>query len=259
MSVIIAAAQSTSVPGDISRNVAHHLQFGTIAAACGAQLLLFPELSLTGYELTIARSHTVRPDSPELDPLRRLAADAHMTVVAGAPMLNDIDQLHITAFIFRPDGSVLTYTKEHVHQSEEHVFTSGPGGPTLLVEDATVALAICADATHPQHAAKAAARGANVYAVGVMIDENGYARKVALLRNYAVEHRMAVLLANYSGATGGEVSAGKSAIWSEDGQLVAASTGTEEALIVGMKRNGVWNGIVSSLSLPSATGRQVAS
>ena len=259
MSLIIAAAQSTSVPGDISRNVAHHLRFGTIAAERGAQLLVFPELSLTGYELAIARSNAVRPDSSCLDPLRHLATQAHMTVVAGAPVLNDKDELHIAALAFRPDGSVVTYTKEHVHQSEEEVFTSGPGGPALLVEDATVALAICADATHPQHAANAAAGGANVYAVGVMIDEIGYVRKVSLLRNYALEHRMAVLMANYSGTTGGEVSAGKSALWSEDGQLLAASPGTEEALVVGTKQNGVWTGTVLPLSLPWATGGQVGS
>src|SRR5437867_1367941 len=83
MSLIIAAAQSTSVPGDISRNVAHHLRFGTIAAERGAQLLVFPELSLTGYELTIARSNAVRPDTSDLDPLRHLATHAHMTVVVG--------------------------------------------------------------------------------------------------------------------------------------------------------------------------------
>jgi predicted amidohydrolase len=259
MSLIIAAAQSMSVPGDISRNVAHHLRFGTIAAERGAQLLVFPELSLTGYELTIARSNAVRPDSSDLDPLRHLATHAHMIVVVGAPVLNDHDQLHIAALTFRPDGSVVTYTKMFVHQSEEEVFTSGPGGPTLLVENAAIALAICADATHPQHAATAAARGANVYAVGVMITEDGYARKVAFLKNYALEHRMAVLLANYSGATGGWVSAGKSALWSEDGQLVAASTGTEEALVVGMKQNGVWQGIVVPLSLPSSTFVQVGS
>jgi len=179
-----------------------------------------------------------------------------MTVVVGAPVLNVNDELHIAALAIRPDGSVLTYTKEHIPPSEEEVFTPGPGGPALLVEDVTVALAICADATHPQHAASAAARGASVYAVGAMIDEIGYTRKVSLLRNYAREHRMAVLMANYSGATGGEVSAGKSALWSEDGQLVAASTGTEEALVVGMRQNGVWNGIVLPLSLPSATGSQ---
>lgn len=248
MSLIVAAAQSMSIPGDVSRNVARHLRFGSIAAEQGTQFLVFPELSLTGYELTIARSNAVSPDSPDLDPLRRLAIDAHMTIVVGAPVLNNEEQLHIAALALRPDGSVLTYTKEHVHQSEEHVFTSGPGGPALRVEDVTVSLAICADATHPQHAAKAAARGANVYAVGAMIDENGYDRKVALLGNYALEHRMTVLMANYSGVTGGELSAGKSALWSEDGQLVTASAGTEEALVVGLKHNGVWNGVVLPVS-----------
>ncbi|MGI9070325.1 MAG: carbon-nitrogen hydrolase family protein [Bryobacteraceae bacterium] len=258
MSLIIAAAQSTSIPGDISRNAAHHLRFGTMAAEHGAQLLIFPELSLTGYELPIARSNAVRSDSSDLDSLQHLATHAHMTVVVGAPVLNHKNELHIAALAIRPDGSVSTYTKEHIHQSEEEVFTPGSGGPALLVEDATVALAICADATHPQHAASAAASGANVYAVGVMIDENGYPRKVALLRNYALEHRMAVLMANYSGATGGSVSAGKSALWSEDGHLVAATTGNEEALIVGSKQNGAWNGIVLPLSLPSTTSSQVA-
>ena len=247
MSLIIAAAQSTSVPGDISANVARHLRFGTMAAEHGAQLLVFPELSLTGYELSIARSNAVRPDGSDLSPLRHLATDAQMTVVVGAPLLDDQGELHIAAFAIRSDGSVLTYTKEYVHQSEEGVFRSGPGGPALLVEDVTVALAICADATHPEHAARAAARGATVYAVGVMITEDGYTRKAALLKSYALEHRMAVLMANYSGATGGSVSAGKSALWSEDGQLAAASRGNEEALVVGMKQNGVWNGMVSPL------------
>ena len=247
MSLIIAAAQSTSVPGDISANVARHLRFGTMAAERGAQLLVFPELSLTGYELSIARSNAVRPDGSDLSPLRHFSTDAQMTVVVGAPLLDDQGELHIAAFAIRSDGSVLTYTKEYVHQSEEGVFRSGPGGPALLVEDATVALAICADATHPEHAARAAARGATVYAVGVMITEDGYARKAALLKSYALEHRMAVLMANYSGVTGGSVSAGKSALWSEDGQLAAASTGNEEALVVGMKQNGVWNGMVSPL------------
>lgn len=240
----VAVAQSTSVPGNVSLNIAQHLRFGAIAAERGAQLLVFPELSLTGYELALARRNAVRPDSSDLDPLRQLATQTRMTVVAGAPVLNDKGELHIAALAFGFDGSVAVYTKQHVHQSEEEVFTSGPGGPGLLVGEATVALAICADAMHPEHAARAAARGANVYAASVMITENGYAKKVALLRSYAVEHRMAVLMANYSGATGAFVSAGKSALWSEDGQLEAATEGTEEALVVGIRQNGVWKGMV---------------
>jgi predicted amidohydrolase len=237
MSLVIAAAQSASVRGDIAGNIETHLRFGEAAAEHGVQLLVFPELSLTGYELAIAREHRVEPGSAVLDPLRDLAKKARMTIVAGAPVSD-----YIAALAFRPDGTTLVYTKVHVHESELHVFKPGSGGSDLIVDDATVALAICADVSFPQHARHAAERGARIYAAGVMIDEPGYARKMPLLKGYAVEHRMAVLMANYSGITGGEVSAGKSAIWAEDGAVVAESSGTQEELIVGTKENGVWTG-----------------
>lgn len=95
MTLIIAAAQSTSIAGGIESNVASHLRFGTIAAEHGAQLVVFPELSLTGYEPDIARSSAICPEALVLGSLRCLAQEAHMTLVVGAPILNDNDKLHI--------------------------------------------------------------------------------------------------------------------------------------------------------------------
>lgn len=247
MELIIGAAQSRSAAGDVLQNALRHLRIAETAAEHGVQLLVFPELSLTGYELALARECAVLADSSELRRLRDLAREARMTVVAGAPVQNDEGELHIGALALRPDGSVVTYTKVHVHESEARVFTRGVGGPLLAVEGGRIALAICADASHPEHAASAAARGANVYAAGVMITAEAVIRKSSLLTSYASEHGMAVLMANYSGRTGGEVSAGKSAVWSEDGQAVAASTGNEEALVIGRKRDGVWEGMVLTL------------
>jgi predicted amidohydrolase len=250
MSLVIAAAQSASLPGDIAGNLAHHLRFAIAAADHGVRLLVFPELSLSGYELGIARENAVRPDDPRLDPLRRLAQQAQMTVVVGAPLLSE-EQLHIGALVLRPDGSTLTYTKQHLHAGEEQAFVAGAGGPLVPVESALVALAICADTTHPEYAASAAARGANIYAAGVMITANGYAADAALLERYAREHRMAVLMANHSAPTGGWSPAGRSAIWSEDGRLVAASSGTEEALIIAREQQGgTWKGEVFAASYP---------
>jgi predicted amidohydrolase len=62
MTLIIAAAQLTSIAGEIESNVANHPRFGTIAAEHGARLVVFPELSLTGYEPGIARSSAIRPE-----------------------------------------------------------------------------------------------------------------------------------------------------------------------------------------------------
>jgi predicted amidohydrolase len=78
-----------------------------------------------------------------------------MTVVVGAPMLNDRDELYIAAFAIRPDGSTLIYTKEYLHTGEEQTFAPGSGGPAFLIGDTNVALAICADTTHSQHPAPA--------------------------------------------------------------------------------------------------------
>jgi predicted amidohydrolase len=244
MTLTLAAAQSASLPGDVPANVARHLRMCAMAAEHGVRLLVFPELSLTGYDPAMARVNALSPDAPALYPLRRLAGTARMTVVVGAPVLNGKNELHLAALALCPDGAVLTYAKEHLHSGEEPFFVPGHGGATLPVGDATVALAICADTTHPRHAASAAERGANVYAAGVLITENGYARDTAQLMQYAREHRMAVLMANHSAPNGGWVPAGKSAIWSEDGKLVAASTGTEEALVIARRRDAIWDGMV---------------
>jgi len=45
----IAIAQTDSVLGDVKKNVKHHLQFVDRAIRRGADLVVFPELSLTGY------------------------------------------------------------------------------------------------------------------------------------------------------------------------------------------------------------------
>ncbi|MFN7937029.1 MAG: carbon-nitrogen hydrolase family protein [Bryobacteraceae bacterium] len=245
--IILAAAQSASQAGDIPANLATHLRFAEAAAEQGVQLLVFPELSLTGYELALAPTHTIDPRSPQLHPLRHQAVRARMTIVVGAPLQAAAGQLHIGAIAFLPDGSLSTYSKIHVHASEQHIFTPGPGGPDLHIDGIPVALAICADASHPQHAANAAARRAQVYATGAMIDIPAYPRKSALLESYARDHRMAVLLANYSGETGGDPSAGNSAIWSEAGMPVAVAQGREETLVIARKEAGHWHGQLISL------------
>jgi predicted amidohydrolase len=52
----IAVAQTCPVEGDVQANVEQHLRLAEAAAAEGARIVVFPELSLTGYELTLAQT-----------------------------------------------------------------------------------------------------------------------------------------------------------------------------------------------------------
>ncbi|ALM82859.1 carbon-nitrogen hydrolase family protein [Bordetella sp. N] len=245
MTFTIAAAQSISFAGDIPSNTERHLRFMEAAADHGVNLLVFPELSLTGYEPSVARALALRLDDPHLDPLRDLARQTGMVTVVGAPLLAsaaDGQGVSIGALILRPDGSTDVYTKQYLHGGEEAVFTAGKGGAHLRFDGANVALGVCADATHPEHAASAAAGHADVYAVGSVISEGAYATESRQLAGYAADHAMVVLLANHGGMTGGWACAGRSTIWAPGGTPVAAAPGVGEMLVLATRTAGAWGG-----------------
>lgn len=239
---VIAAIQSASIKGDIATNLTRHLVLARQAAALGARLALFPELSLTGYEPDVAAAAAMRGDDARLAPLAELAQSSGMTIVAGAPLRID-GALYIGALSFLPDGSVAEYTKQHLHDGEGAVFTAGCGGAALDIDGAPVALAVCADFTHAGHAQGAAQAGAMLYAASVLVSPGGYAKDSEILRGYAEQHAMPVLMSNHGGPTGGWQSAGRSALWDERGRLVVES-GPGECLVLASRTAGGWQGRV---------------
>ncbi|WP_229213348.1 MULTISPECIES: carbon-nitrogen hydrolase family protein [unclassified Duganella] len=234
MGIRIAAAQSPSIAGDIEANVRIHLRFIEAAQAQGVELLLFPELSLCGYELPLLRDCLLTPDDARLAPLRDAAMATGMRIIAGAPLAGDSDALpYIAAFSFLPDGTATVYRKQYLHPGEELYARPGPmGAHCQELGGQRYAQAICADATHYQHAADAAAAGASIYLAGVLISETGYANDAAKLQRYANDFGMGVLMANHAAPSGGYAAAGRSAWWTAGGVLSAEVTGPGSALLV---------------------------
>lgn len=244
----LAAAQSISTPGDVPANILRHMAFMQLAAEQGVQLLVFPELSLTGYEPSLAADLAIAPDAAQLTPLCVMARELRLTVVVGMPIRIVPDAgVMIGALVLGADGSRAVYTKQYLHPGEEVAFVPGQGGVALEFGGDRIALSVCADFTHASHPRAAAEAGANVYAASVLISEGGYAKDCAQLQNYAAEYRLLVLMANHGGPSGGWDCAGRSAIWSADGRLLAAVPGVGEALLVARRDEGVWAGQVVAL------------
>lgn len=239
----LAAAQSISIAGDVPTNLQRHLAFMRLAAEHGVQLLVFPELSLTGYEPTLAADLAIAPEDALLAPLRAMARELRMTAVVGMPLrLTPGAGVTIGALVLGADGSLAVYTKQHLHPGEEVAFVPGQGGAPLAWGSDRIALAVCADFSHASHPQQAAEAGATVYAAGVLVSEGGYATDSALLQGYAAEHQMLVLMANHGGPTGGWVSAGRSAIWAADGTLITAAPGVGDSLVIARRAHGHWTG-----------------
>ncbi|HWW70306.1 MAG TPA: carbon-nitrogen hydrolase family protein [Duganella sp.] len=245
MAICIAAAQSSSVAGDLEANVRTHLRFIDAALAHGVELLVFPELSVSGYELPLLRDIALAPDDDRLAPIRQAAIAAGMTVVVGAPLAGDGEaQPHIAAFAYRSDGTAAVYRKQYLHAGEERYVRAGrieAHGDAL--NGHRYALAICADTTHRAHAAAAAEAGASLYLAGVLISRGGYEHDAALLKRYSADFGMGVLMANHAAPSGGYDVAGRSAFWSAGGALLVRADGPGDCLVIA-RDDGGWQGKV---------------
>jgi predicted amidohydrolase len=228
---VVAVIQSIANPGDLDQSVQDHVRLAEAAARQGARIALFPELSLTGYSYSLTRADSVATSDPRVRSLQAVA-DAHdILIIAGAPIASPWG-LHIGALCFIPRRGVSTYTKQYLHEGEETAFVAGEGGDAIRVDNQLVCLAICAEITHADHAREASDNGAHVYAASCFITPSGYAYDAGILQRYAREHGFMVLMANYGAPTGGWQSAGRSAIWSATGELLACAPGEGEAVIV---------------------------
>jgi predicted amidohydrolase len=234
-----AAAQSASIPGDIQANVEHHGKFIDAAAKACVQLLVFPELSLTGYDLAGLAATALTADDARLAPLRERARATGMTIVAGAPLLNPNGLPFIGAIAFHPDGRHTTYRKHFLFPGEDKFAAPGSAVSQLIdVRGVPVALAVCADTLNQQHPHAALIAGATLYVASSVIIPEGYAHQVELLSRYAKMFSFGVLLANHAFATGGYISAGGSAAWLPGGELLVAADGQGELLVIADEDGG---------------------
>jgi predicted amidohydrolase len=100
------------------------------------------------------------------------------------------------------------------------VFHPGDRNPLIRFGDNVAAVAVCADIGSPAHPQRAADRGANTYLASMFVIPSDFDGEVLKLSRYAVQHRMMTAMANFGGQSGGLKSAGRSAIWSETGELL---------------------------------------
>jgi predicted amidohydrolase len=228
----IAVAQTCPVKGDVHANVEEHMRLAQLAAEKGAKLILFPELSLTGYELDIAEELAFSENDARLSCLHDLATRHRVILIVGAPVRFG-RLLHIGAFIISPDRTTQLYTKHHlgafppsascdgvVPPAEATVFQPGTNNPLIDNGGSVAAVAVCADVGRPSHPKQAANRGAKTYLASMFVIPSEFAGEAAKLNGYATQHSMMVALANYGAPSGGLASAGRSSVWSETGELL---------------------------------------
>lgn len=249
----LAAAQTIPVRGDVDANIEEHIRLAHAAAEADANAVVFPELSLTGYELDLAGELAFSETDQRLEPLVKLAASRRVTLIVGAPARIE-SRLYIGAFILTPDGAIDIYTKQHlgafapsdspdgiVPPAEATVFQPGDRNPLVRVGGAPAAIAVCADVGRPAHADAAAARGAKTYLASMFVIPSDLEKDLTRLRTYAERHWMAVVFSNYGGPSGGLLSGGNSAVWAPKREVLAKLGATGSGVVVAIESDAGWS------------------
>ncbi|MEU4337108.1 carbon-nitrogen hydrolase family protein [Micromonospora lupini] len=213
----LAVAQPPCVPLDVAQNARAHAD---AVRAARARVVVFPELSLTGYEWD---GPAVPVDDTRLTPLVRACAEEGTLALAGAPVAGD----HIGVLAVTGDGARVAYRKMWLGGTEAERFQPGDTPSVLDVDGWRIGLAVCKDTGVAAHAQRTAALGIDVYAAGVLEMACDAAVPDERARRIATTHGVWVAMASFAGSTGGGYTeaAGRSAIWTPRGD-VAARAGT---------------------------------
>jgi predicted amidohydrolase len=222
----IAVAQPLCVPYDVAVNAVTHA--ATVRSA-GVRVVVFPELSLTGYELD---APAIRVEDPRLVPIVEACAEAGSLALVGAPVHGEAGRSHIAMMAVEGTGVTVAYHKLWLSTTESKRFTLGSKPAVLDVDGWRLGLAICKDTGIPQHASDTAALGIDAYIAATLKSAEEAALQDERARRVATDHQVWVAVASFAGSTGGGYAhaAGRSSIWTSGG-VVVAQAGPETGAI----------------------------
>lgn len=227
----ICVAQTKPVTGNIQQNIENHKQLIALAVANGADAIFFPELSLTGYEPTLAKELATEQDDYRFDDFQTISNAHQLTIGVGIPTKNNAG-ICISMVIFQPQKTRQVYSKQYLHPDEEPYFISGQNFTGLVVNKTNIGLAICYELSVPEHSTNAFACGAEIYVASVAKFARGIDKAHHSLSDIAHRYSMTVLMSNSIGQADGDECAGKTSIWNNQGKLVGQLNDKVEGILL---------------------------
>lgn len=227
----ICVAQTRPIKGDIQSNIDNHKKLIDLAVSNEADTVIFPELSLTGYEPELSKELATNQDDSRFDDFQKISNTKQITIGVGVPTKNDTGTC-ISMILFQQHKARQTYSKKYIHPDEEEFFISGQNSTDLIGNKINIALAICYELSVPEHSENAFKSGAEIYIASVVKSVNQVDKAIKSLSNIANKYSMTVLMSNCVGQSGGYECAGKTSIWNNKGLLVGQLNDTSEGIII---------------------------
>jgi predicted amidohydrolase len=211
----VAAAQPVTKTDDLRANALAHAD---AVRRCRARLVVFPEMSLSGYSM---EAPAVDVDDPALGPLVDACEETGSIALAGAAVPH-LSGRAIGVLAVAGTGVEVVYRKVHLGGPEIGVYVPGTAVAVVEVSGWRIGLGICKDTRIDGHTSATIASAIDLYAAGLVHRPHEVDQFDVRARRICALASVPVVFAGYAGPTGGgytQTCVG-SAIWDANGHCV---------------------------------------
>jgi predicted amidohydrolase len=244
--ITIGLVQMRCVKGAIDDNLAKihaHLQAG---ARQGADIMCFPEMSITGYIDPVKCPEAVlRLEGPDVARFVAMTGELPITALAGLVEENPHGKPFISQIVARGGRLLGVYRKKTIPPDEDPWFTAGSVSPLFQHPKVVFGVTICADIDTPSIFAELAGRGARLVfeaaAPGLYGSQStrdwlaGYQwwhqECHDKLGQYARDNRIYIAVATQAGSTHDEDFPGGGYVFGPDGACLSTTSDWSEGVL----------------------------
>ncbi|MEL7471022.1 MAG: carbon-nitrogen hydrolase family protein [Pseudomonadota bacterium] len=233
----LALYQGPSPSGDEAAAFATIEQVLTASSAMGADMVVFPEAYLLGYNLSQMISQPL--DGPWIDRLGALAKQTGIATVIGLSE-RDGEKCFNTAVAIGPDGAIMSsYRKIQLWEAREgSIWAPGESYATFAHKGRTIGLLICYDIEFPEHVRALVRKGADLIVVPTANPQPFDNVNRFAVPARAMENAISVAYCNYCGTERDATYCGRSLIAGPEGEPLAMAGNTEALLIADIPASG---------------------
>jgi omega-amidase len=232
----IAVAQISCSLGNPEANLSKVLDFSRRAKDLSAEVIVFPEITDTGYSMSVIQKHANKWNSGFVPGLREIASQLSIAIVSGVSE-RDGSSIYNSQILVDAKGEIVAkYRKAHLYAVapvEEHsCFTPGDSFASFKLGGLRFGFSICYDLRFPEMYREMAIEqnvSAFVISSAWPFPRVEHFRTLALAR--AIENQSYVIASNRVGKDDDLWFCGSSAIIDPRGVVIAAASADREELI----------------------------
>jgi len=232
----VAVAQISCSVGEPEANLSKVRDFCVRAKEAGAELILFPEMTDTGYSMPVINKHASHWKTGFVASLQEVANQLSMGIVSGVSEREGSSIYNSQVLVDAKGDIVAKYRKAHLYAVapvEEHTcFAAGDKFASFVVDDLRFGFSICYDLRFPEMYRKMATDqnvGAFLMSSAWPFPRDEHFRVLAQAR--AIENQSYMIMSNRVGKDDDLWFCGNSAIIDPRGIVIAAASPDREELI----------------------------